>query len=179
MTLKWYDEFINVFGEITVLQIAELVIGAVAIYSLYKKCRTAIISTHEESQKRERQFEEILEEVKKGSEHRQKSDEIHELLGREIQGLRAMQENSTARLDSMEDWMKSKDKNMLRDILIKHYRYFTNTSRNPNQSWTEMESEAFWALFRDYEEAGGNGYMHTVVRPAMEKLTIVSDSNDT
>ena len=35
-----------------------------------------------------------------------------------------------------------------------------------------MEAEAFWGLFRDYEEAGGDGYMHTVVQPAMEKLRI-------
>ena len=36
-----------------------------------------------------------------------------------------------------------------------------------------MESEAFWELFREYENAGGNGYMHTEVQPAMELLTIV------
>ena len=35
-----------------------------------------------------------------------------------------------------------------------------------------MEAEAVWGLFRDYEEAGGDGYMHTVVQPAMEKLRI-------
>ncbi len=163
------------FGDMTFLQIAELIIGAVFIISLYKKYKAVIISTHDESQKRERQFEEILEEVRKCSEHREKSDEIHELLGREVQGLRAMQESSTTRLDEIEGWIKSKDKNMLRDILIKHYRYFTNQHRNPEQSWTEMEAEAFWALFRDYEEAGGNGYMHTIVRPAMEKLTVVAD----
>ena len=36
-----------------------------------------------------------------------------------------------------------------------------------------MESEAFWELFREYEDAGGNGYMHTEVLPAMELLTVV------
>ena len=36
-----------------------------------------------------------------------------------------------------------------------------------------MEAEAFWELFREYEEAGGDGYMHTEVQPAMERLLIV------
>ena len=36
-----------------------------------------------------------------------------------------------------------------------------------------MESEAFWELFREYEEAGGNGYMHTEVLPAMQRLNII------
>lgn len=36
-----------------------------------------------------------------------------------------------------------------------------------------MEAEAFWELFSDYEEAGGNGYMHTVVQPAMNRLTVI------
>ena len=36
-----------------------------------------------------------------------------------------------------------------------------------------MDSEAFWELFREYEEAGGNGYMHTVVQPEMARLTII------
>lgn len=35
-----------------------------------------------------------------------------------------------------------------------------------------MEAEAFWGLFRDYEEAGGNGYMHSVVQPAMTELIV-------
>lgn len=36
-----------------------------------------------------------------------------------------------------------------------------------------MEAEAFWELFRDYEDAGGDGYVHTEVQPAMERLTVL------
>lgn len=35
-----------------------------------------------------------------------------------------------------------------------------------------MEAEAFWELFRDYEDLGGDGYMHTEVQPAMERLVV-------
>lgn len=36
-----------------------------------------------------------------------------------------------------------------------------------------MEADGFWDLFREYEEAGGDGYIHTVVQPDMERLGVV------
>ena len=58
-------------------------------------------------------------------------------------------------------------------MLVQNFRYYTNEQQNPSKSWTRMESEAFWELFREYENAGGNGYMHTDVKPAMERLIVV------
>lgn len=37
-----------------------------------------------------------------------------------------------------------------------------------------MEAEAFWELFKEYEDRGGNGYVHSVVQPAMNELTVRS-----
>lgn len=36
-----------------------------------------------------------------------------------------------------------------------------------------MESDAFWKMFGDYEEAGGDGDMHTTVQPAMRLLDVI------
>ena len=36
-----------------------------------------------------------------------------------------------------------------------------------------MEAESYWALFGDYEDLGGDGYMHTVVQPEMNKLDVI------
>lgn len=36
-----------------------------------------------------------------------------------------------------------------------------------------MEAEAFWELIGEYEKRDGNGYVHTVVIPAMNLLTVV------
>ena len=36
-----------------------------------------------------------------------------------------------------------------------------------------MESIAFWGLFEEYEEAHGDGYIHSVVEPAMRMLMVV------
>lgn len=62
--------------------------------------------------------------------------------------------------------------NELRDRLLQGYRYYTSPSTNPAFTWNEMEADAFWQMFRDYENRGGNGYMHTDVEPAMRKLPI-------
>lgn len=64
-------------------------------------------------------------------------------------------------------------RNELRDKLIHSYRYFTSKENNPDQVWNEMEAEAFWHLFSDYEEMGGNGFMHQTVKPAMQLLTVI------
>ena len=73
----------------------------------------------------------------------------------------------------MQEENNRRERNKLRDRLLQSHRYYTNPKLNPNQSWTAMEAEAFWELFRDYEDAGGNGYVHSVVQPAMEQLTVI------
>ena len=78
-----------------------------------------------------------------------------------------------SRLEEIEKQNKKRECSKLRDMLLQNYRYYTSKTQNPSQSWTRMESEAFWELFREYEEAGGNGYMHSVVQPEMERLTII------
>ena len=68
-------------------------------------------------------------------------------------------------------------RNELRDKLLNSYRYFTSLEHNPDQVWNEMEAEAFWHLFADYETMDGNGFMHQTVKPAMSKLTVIKISD--
>jgi len=63
--------------------------------------------------------------------------------------------------------------NELRDRLLQSYRYYTSPDQKTPGAWNEMESDAFWRLFKDYERRGGDGYMHTTVQPAMEKLKVI------
>lgn len=63
--------------------------------------------------------------------------------------------------------------NELRDRLLQSYRYYTSPDQKTPGAWNEMESDAFWRLFNDYEKRGGDGYMHTTVQPAMEKLKVI------
>ena len=167
------DEFLKLFGNITILSVVETILAIVFCVFVYKKIKDYLIKKHEADQLKDEQIKECLESVRKYPEYRQQSIKIQELLEGEIQELRKIQEDTTQRLMRMEEQDRRRECNKLRDMLLQNYRYYTNKERNPSQSWTHMEAEAFWELFRDYEELGGNGYMHTEVEPAMERLIVV------
>ena len=57
--------------------------------------------------------------------------------------------------------------------MMQSYRYFTSEEKNPLQAWSEMEADAFWEIFGDYEKMGGNGHVHTEVQPAMRRLEVI------
>ena len=94
-------------------------------------------------------------------------------LKKEIDEIRNYFNTLMKRFEEIEEQNKKRECSKLRDMLLQNYRYYTSEQQNPSKSWTRMEAEAFWELFREYEEAGGNGYMHSVVQPEMERLDIV------
>lgn len=171
--MKGYEQFISVFGNITVLQITEIIIAIVFFVVAYKKFRAHMIKAHEAEAMRDSQLKEALEAVRKYPEYRQQSIEIQKLLEAEIQELRKMQEDTSRELGEMREQTERRERNKIRDRLLHNYRHYTNANSNPSLSWTRMEAEAFWELFRDYEDAGGDGYMHTVVQPEMERLMVI------
>ena len=69
--------------------------------------------------------------------------------------------------------LRVQKRNRLRDRLLQSYRYYTDPACNPAGAWNSMEAEAFWEMFSDYEDVGGDGYIHSVVQPAMNLLKIV------
>ena len=66
-----------------------------------------------------------------------------------------------------------REKNDLRQKLIREYNLFTDPRRNPTRAWSEMEYKAFMSQVRDYEALGGNDFIHNTVLPAMSVLEIV------
>lgn len=174
--MNGFDEFVKLFGNITILQVIEFILAGVFMFFIYKKVRDYLIKKHDVEKERDAQLKEALTSVRKYPEYRQQSIKIQQLLEGEIQELRKIQEENSARLVKMEEQTRRRERNKLRDRLLQNYRYYTNKETNPSQSWTKMEAEAFWELFRDYEDAGGNGYVHTEVQPAMEHLTVVETS---
>lgn len=66
------------------------------------------------------------------------------------------------RMQEKENETKLKE---LKDSLIRYYNKYKNSD-----GWTELEKDAFWDLFGDYEKRGGDGYIHTIVEPAMREL---------
>lgn len=171
--MKGLDEFLKMFGDITVLHIVEFGLACAFLWFIYKKVSHFLIQQHEQQKLKDEQLKEALDGVHKYPEYRKQSLEIQKEINGEISILKDSQKEIMQRLVAMEEANKRRERNKLRDILLQNYRYYTNIETNPSQTWTRMESEAFWELFRDYEEAGGNGYMKSTVLPEMERLIVV------
>ena len=105
--------------------------------------------------------------------YHQESIDIRDGLKKEIQEIRDYCSTLMKRFEEIEEKNKKRECSKLRDMLLQNYRYYTNECQNPSKSWTRMEAEAFWELFEEYESAGGDGYMHSVVQPEMERLDII------
>lgn len=71
------------------------------------------------------------------------------------------------------DRLEKREKNSIRAKLLDEYRLFTDETKNPLLAWTEMEHHAFFKLVEDYEDLGGNDYVHSDVLPAMNKLAVI------
>lgn len=178
--MQGLDEFLDTFGHITIAEVIVVIFALVFLVATYKKVSDYLMKKHDAAQEKDAQFKEVLESVRKYPEYRQQSVKIQELLEDEIQELRIANKaladqlaEVVKRLIYLEDQNKKRDCNKIRDMLLQNYRYYTNKTQNPSQTWTSMEADAFWALFKDYEDAGGDGYMHTVVQPEMERLIII------
>ena len=170
-------EFLEMFGDITVAQVVYVIMAIVFLILVYRKVSDYICKRHDAELAKDKQIKEALEAVGKYPEYRKQSVEIQKQLTKEIQEIKATLGDHTNRLAKMEDDNKKREVNKLRDTLVRNYTYYTHKEKNPLSAWTKMESEAFWDLFRDYEDMGGNGYMHTVVQPAMLQLNVI-DIND-
>lgn len=82
-------------------------------------------------------------------------------------------ENQTI-LNNRLDRLEKREKNALRAKLLNEYRLFTDETKNPMLAWSEMEHHAFFELVRDYEDLGGNDYVHSTVIPAVNELDVIS-----
>lgn len=171
--LTGQKEFLEVFGGITVSQIVYVIMAIVFLVLVYRKVSDYLYKRHDAEQEKDKQLKETLEAVSHYPEYRKQSMEIQQQLTKEMKEIKDTLKNHTERLEKMENDSKKREVNKLRETLLQNYKYYTSKEKNPMQAWTKMESEAFWDLFTDYEDMGGNGYMHTVVQPAMLLLTVI------
>lgn len=178
--MKGLDEFLNVFGNVTVLEVVKFLIAVGFIIAAYTKYKKHMIAKYEEEQAKDKKLDEALEGVRKYPEYRQQSVEIQKQLTSEIQGVKdsmveieANLQNMKERMEEIESNNREREQHKLRDKLLAHYRYYANPETNPSLSWTEMEASAFWYLANEYEKAGGNGDMHDRVFPAMRMLKVI------
>lgn len=181
------DEFLEVFGAVTIADVVKLIFIGIFLFVVYKQIKRFVDSKVkeekdkliseqakiEEENKLKKKLEDAYSVTQKYPIYHQESIDIRNGLKQEIKEIRDAMQTIMKRFEEIEEQNKKRECSKLRDMLLQNYRYYTNPVQNPSQSWTRMESEAFWELFKEYEEAGGNGYMHTVVQPEMERLLII------
>lgn len=156
------DEFVSLFGNITVATIVQWLVALGFLYMSFKKFKEYLDKKLTEEAETKQHMENILQATARLPQIEEK-----------ITNLEQQQAENIRRLDKIEADARRRERNSLRDRLLQSYRYYTSIEHNPMAEWTKMESEAFEELYRDYVDAGGNGYIHSEVKPAMDRLIVI------
>lgn len=166
---------------VTVLiTVLDLILAIAAVVGVWRKIEKKLLDNHTAQQKRDADIQEALKGVRMCPTYREQNKTIQEGLEANDkklletcekiqQGVDRNQDLLNERLDKLE----KRERNALREKIISLYRMFTNTSKNPLQKWSEMERDSFFHLVGDYEDLGGNDYVHSTVLPAMNNLEVV------
>ena len=157
---------LQVFDNISFSSIIIFVAAMCFLGNLIIKAYKGIVNFHDSLQERDRIMKETSEGIKEiKQDYSSLSSQVSEILER--------QNKIEIQQKDIEEKNKKYNLNKIRDRLLSSYRYYVESNSNPSKAWSEMEKEAFYSLFQDYEELGGNGFMHTTVEPAVAGLTVV------
>lgn len=167
------EALIEAFGSYSIGSVVVLVAAFIFLYKIYRKAAKAIVEQHDTKKAQDEKIQEILDQESKYPEWRKQSIGIQEKLTDRLDSIEQSQKSVIQRLEEIEKERKRQKRNELRDRLLQAYRYYTNQDTNPRLAWSEMEAQAFWDMFGDYEKNGGDGHMHTVVQPAMRALEVI------
>lgn len=159
-------QFIEVFGDFTIGDTIILIAAICFLISMSIKGYKVIVKYHDSFQEKNYTLKKIVQAVDNLTLDQKK-------LTNSILELKEAQEEIAIRQEAIDRDNKEQALNNTRDRLLQSYNYYTG-SRNPLRAWSALEKEAFDKLFSDYENLGGNGYMHSIVQPAMAALEVIS-----
>lgn len=178
------EQFLKVFGSFTVRNLVELGLAIGFFIVIYKKFKGFLDAQYEHTNKekekealRVKKLENITDRIDKFT---KKQDDIltqQEVIKDKIENIVMIQNSQQQQLDKIQNSIEERERNKLNDRLVQSYNYYNNIEKNPMKAWTTIESSSFWGLFSEYEKAGGDGFMHDTVQPAMKLLRVV-DIND-
>ena len=109
--------------------------------------------------------------------YREQSRKIQEKLNKQIESINSRLDKLDARLEATEGIQKKEKLSELKNEIVNAYRYYTDPVKNPSKSLTRIEYDAFFGLVESYEARGGDGYVHSEIIPAMERLTVIEMEN--
>ena len=163
-----------------VITVFDLIIAAAAVWGIGKKIEGRIINNHDIERQRDADIKEALTGVRAMPKYRQQSIQIQkELKETDAEILKTcatiqagVAENQKILIERL-DKLENRERNALRAKILDMYRLFTSKQKNPMFAWTEMERDAFFDIIKDYESLDGNGYVHSVVIPEMNRLYVI------
>ena len=167
------EYFLQLFGDHSISWAVAVIGALIFLYLCYKKVEAYFSDKAIREKNKDEQIQDVIDQAKKYPAWHQQSVDIQRRFTGAIEDLRESQKETIQRLQSLEDEIQRRERNKLRDRLLQSYRYYTSMEKNPLKAWSEMEAEAFWKIFKDYEELKGNGYVHTEVQPAMNDLEVI------
>jgi hypothetical protein len=170
----------DVFGTMSAFFFIELIVLIVGALSIWRKVKNELLQQHDKEVQRDAAVQEAVEGVRKYPEYREQSKKIQaelkatdktilETCEKIQQGVDRNQQLLIERLDKLE----ARERNAIRDKIYEIHRIFSSSLTNPMLAWTEMERDSFNDQIADYEELGGNGYVHSVVIPDMNRLRVI------
>ncbi len=167
------EYFLQLFGDHSISWAVAVIGALIFLYLCYKKVESYFSDKAIREKNKDERIQDVIDQAKKYPAWHQQSVEIQQKFTDAIDGLRDSQKETIERIRSLEEEMQRRERNKLRDRILRSYRYYTSIEKNPSKAWSEMEAEAFWKIFKDYEELKGNGYVHTEVQPAMNELEVI------
>lgn len=163
--------FLQSFGDLSFATVIIFVAAICFFIELCSKLYNFIVKNHDLFQNKIQALDNISKELRELKEGQSE-------MKVQINKIQEKQVETETKQKELERENKEMALNRLRDKLLQSYRYYTDPRKNPDGAWTDMEKEAFYALFKDYEKLGGNGFMHTEVEPKMANLRVIPVSNN-
>lgn len=149
------EYFLELFGEKTIGWGVAMIAAFFFLYLCYRRVEKYFAEKAIREKEKDERIQKVIDQAEQYSKWHQQSLDIQK------------------QLEKIEADNLRREQSKLRDRLLQSYRYYASTEKNPMQAWSEMEADAFWNILKEYEGTGGNGHIHTEVKPTMRKLEVI------
>ena len=189
------EEFLKLFGNITILDVVEFIIAISFLIAALVKFIKFVNTKHDEEQQKNSDIQEALSGARSMPQCQANNKKAHDDLKNDITNVHDnletkilnLEQKVDTKIDGLKDTLdgimkhlceideerKKRECSRIRDILIQSYNLYANPAKNESMAWSEMEAANFNELYNEYVKLGGNSYIQSHVKPAMDKLIVV------
>lgn len=149
------EYLINLVGNYSIGWGITIIAALVFLVLCYRKVESYFSDKAIHEKKKNEQFKKVMDQVNMYPSWHQQSIEIQQQFNKSIAELKEGMDQHQKQLEKIEEDITSRERSKLRDRLLQSHRYFTSPEKNPLHAWSEMEADAFWSMFKEYENAKG------------------------